>query len=477
MSSINSKSISNNLFKNAGIIAIGQVSTKIINFLLLPLYTALLTKEEYGLVDLISTYATLIAVIVGMQLSSAIFRFLIPNRENSEKLKEITSTVIFTAMVSCLLYCFIFVGIQPFIHISFKWFLLIQVLATIYLQIVSGIVRGLGNNSLYAFGNFLAAAITLIVNVVTIAVLRMGIGAMLTAYVVGPVIGATIILFYSGCYKLISIKHFSREEFKTILKYAIPLVPNELSWSLIHSSDRMIVSVILSVATNGLLAAASKFSYIYTTAFSIFNTSWTEQVVLHYKDEGGPEYISRMFDKMVTFFGSIGIGIIACMPIVYDWFINIQYSEGYGLVPFYMIAVFFNAVIGMISAIYLVENETKQVAVSTAFAALINIVVDLALIKFIGAYAAPISSIFGYATISFWRLYDVNKRHCSIKMRIKSVIILLIMFSSSVLTYWETNIWINIINIIFVAGLALYINLDLLKELAVFIVERKKLNE
>lgn len=52
--------------------------------------------------------------------------------------------------------------------------------------------------------------------------------------------------------------------------------------------------------------------------FSIFNTSWTEQVVLHYKDEGGPEYISHMFDKVITFFGSIAIGIIACMPIVFD---------------------------------------------------------------------------------------------------------------------------------------------------------------
>ena len=102
----------------------------------------------------------------------------------------------------------------------------------------------------------------------------------------------------------------------------------------------MIVSAIISVSANGLLAAASKFSYIYTTAFSIFNTSWTEQVVLHYKDEGGTEYISKMFDKMVTFFGSVGIGIITCMPVAYNILINTQYKDGYGLVFYYVIAVF-----------------------------------------------------------------------------------------------------------------------------------------
>lgn len=49
----------------------------------------------------------------------------------------------------------------------------------------------------------------------------------------------------------------------------MPLVPNELSWSVIHSSDRWIVSAVLTVAANGLIAVASKFSLMYTTFFSI----------------------------------------------------------------------------------------------------------------------------------------------------------------------------------------------------------------
>ena len=56
MGSIDLNNTNKALFKNTGIIAIGQISTKIVNFLLLPLYTALLTTQEYGLVDILSTY-------------------------------------------------------------------------------------------------------------------------------------------------------------------------------------------------------------------------------------------------------------------------------------------------------------------------------------------------------------------------------------------------------------------------------------
>ena len=81
MSSIDLNNTNKALFKNTGIIAIGQISTKIVNFLLLPLYTALLTTQEYGLVDILSTYSALIVVIVGLQINQAVFRFLVTNRK------------------------------------------------------------------------------------------------------------------------------------------------------------------------------------------------------------------------------------------------------------------------------------------------------------------------------------------------------------------------------------------------------------
>lgn len=445
MNEINNKSIDAHatnkaLFKNTGIIAIGQMSTKVINFFLLPLYTALLSTQEYGIVDLLSTYCSVIIVIVGLQMSEAIFRFLVTCRENKKQIEEYASTVLITTFCVCLVYCCLFATIYQYINVEYRWYLLVYTIVAIGLQTVSGIARGLGKNTDYAAGNFISAATSLVLNVVFIAVFQWGVGSMLAAYIIGPAVGILFLLIRTKILKYVNLRSWNYKCLKIVLNYALPLIPNELSWSVIHASDRIVVSAFMSVAINGLIAVAAKFSAIYTTLFSVFNTSWTEQVVLHYKDEGGPAYISHMFDQMVTFFACIAIGIISCMPFCFKLLVNKQFNDAYGLVPFYLIAVFLNAVIGLISAIYLVKNETKQVAISTSVAAIINICVDVFLIGIIGAYAAPISSIAGYATISFWRLYDVNKRHCKISMPLWKVGFLTVLLFVSLFGFYS-NCW------------------------------------
>lgn len=165
---------------------------------------------------------------------------------------------------------------------------------------------------------------------------------------------------------------------------------------------------------------------------------------------------------MVTFFACVAIGIISCMPFCFKLLVNEQFNDAYELVPFYLIAVFFNAVIGLISAIYLVKNETKQVAVSTMVAAIINIVVDVLLIGIIGAYAAPISSIAGYATISFWRLYDVNKRHCKITMPRWKIGALIGLLLVSLFGFYSDHLAVSIIALCVVIIGALALNKNLL---------------
>ena len=216
MGSIDLNNTNKALFKNTGIIAIGQISTKIVNFLLLPLYTALLTTQEYGLVDILSTYSALIVVIVGLQINQAVFRFLVTNRKNKEKLIEICSTTFFCSVIICLIYSFAFLIIQYFIPLQCKWYLLLQVIATIFLQLISGITRGLGNNILYSFGNFISAFITIILNVFSIAVFHMGVEMMLIGYIAGP-------FFWRTNYVII-LENFIKLLFKIFLEWTVILI-------------------------------------------------------------------------------------------------------------------------------------------------------------------------------------------------------------------------------------------------------------
>ena len=462
---MDNRKVSRDLFKNSAIIAIGQISTKFISFFLMPLYTAVLLEEEYGLLDLLNTYSSLITVIVGMQIYQALFRFMVTQRDSAKNTMKIVSTSAVLIIISLIIYTIIFIGISPFMTIKFKWYLLLSVYTQLFFQFVTNATRGLGDNKSYAIGGFLSATLTIILNIVGILIFRGGVFAMLIASITGSVVGGTYLFVKKKLWLFISLKQVSKSKVNTIIRYAIPLVPNELSWNIIHSSDRMVVSNLISVAANGIVAVSAKFSVIYTTAFSFFNASWTEQIVLHYNDIGGKEYISKMFDKMVTFFASLAIGIIACIPFVFNILVDSNYRKAYELVPIYLIAVFFNAIIGLISSIYLVNKETGRVALTTGIAAVINLVTNFLLIKAIGIYAAPLSSVVGYLVVSIWRLVDVNKRHCHMSMNKSRVILLLVLTTITLVGYYADMLILQLIIFLMVVCVSLFLNKEILTEI------------
>ena len=61
--------------KNTLIVFVGSFGSKLISFLLLPLYTRWLSVEEYGTADLVSSYAALLLVLVSACIMDAIFVF------------------------------------------------------------------------------------------------------------------------------------------------------------------------------------------------------------------------------------------------------------------------------------------------------------------------------------------------------------------------------------------------------------------
>ena len=99
------------LAKNTAILTVGKICTQCISFFLLPLYTAILSTEEYGTFDLLVTYSTLLLPLVNWQLDQGSFRFM-PGftRKQEERKKLIFNVTLFKYYtIFYLLYNFCFV--------------------------------------------------------------------------------------------------------------------------------------------------------------------------------------------------------------------------------------------------------------------------------------------------------------------------------------------------------------------------------
>ena len=435
------------LIKNTAIITVGKICTQMVSFFLLPLYTAILTTAEYGVVDLLNTLVSLLLPIVTFQIEQAVFRYLIDARNDEEKTAKVISTTVFTVIIQCIIYLAIFILVSRWINNEYKYFLATNVIACIGSSIMLQISRGLGDNQTYAIGSFITAGVTIIFNVIFIVGFRFGAYGMLTASLLANIICVIFIFFRKKIYRYLSITEYKKELLKKLWKYSLPLIPNQLSWWVFNSSNRLIISTFLGMSANGIFAAAHKFSSVYITIYNIFNMTWTESATLHIDDEDNSEFFSKITNNMFSLFSCLCFGIIAFMPFVFPIMINEAYGEAYNQIPILMLASLGNVGVGLISVIYIARKKTKEVAKISIMAAVINLIVHLTLIKFIGLYAASISTLVAYYSMLIYRFIDVRK-YVKLNLDKKMLLRTLVMVVFLLFAYYLNNFILNIIMVL-----------------------------
>ena len=103
--------------KNAFIFTAGRIAAQLAGFLLLPMYSALLTPEDFGIADLINTLVFLMIPFVGIQMDTALFRYTVDCRQDKARQKELFSTVIIFNLMQIVVYSSLFLIARPFISL------------------------------------------------------------------------------------------------------------------------------------------------------------------------------------------------------------------------------------------------------------------------------------------------------------------------------------------------------------------------
>lgn len=469
MSSMINKNIE--LIKNTIIIFVGKFGTRLISFLLLPLYTAYLTTSDYGIVDLIITYVSLLVPVITIQLEMAAFRFLVENRNNNEMISKILTNILYCIFSFTVLFVIGYIILINFIEIAYKWYILLNVLVTIFSNLMLQISRGFGDNKTYSVGCVLAGTITILSNIVLIVYINMGAAGMLISTILANFITFIYIFKKLNIYKYINSKLFDKNFVKNALKYSWPLVPNSICWWIIEASDRTIITYFLGSSANGIYAISNKFSGIMVNISSIFNLAWTESASLHINDKDRDEFFSNTVNTVTKIITSIVLIVIAAMPFVFDILINEQYREAYFYIPILMIGTIFHSIITLYSGIYIAKKLTKKVTTTSMISAVLNIVINLGLINFIGVYAAAISTMLSYMIMAIFRHIDL-KKYVNIKYDKGFIIKNITMLLFVIIIYYINNIYLSIIGIIIVVLYIFLFNRDIIKS-AVNMIHKK----
>ena len=450
------------LAKNTAILTVGKVCTQCISFFLLPLYTAILSAEDYGTFDLFVTYATLLLPLINWQLDQGLFRFMLDYRGNKDEQKKLFSTLLLSSTAQNIIYVILFICIEPFLKIENAYFLLLYVVLQVYNALFLQFVRGLGYSIKYTIASFISASATTVLNVIALVFLRMGLQGLFVSTLTAQLLTLIYLVVSSRSWEYFSLKNARIGTFKKVGTYSIPLIPNNLAWWVVNASDRTIISHVLGTAANGIYSVANKFPNVFINFYNILNLSWTETVSLHYNDEDRDEFLTDPLTSLVKLFVAACLGIVACMPFVFPIMVNAKYNAAYNQILILMYAMLFRVLVGLYSCVYVAQKNAKKIAYTSISAAIINITVDLILINKIQVFAASLSTLVAFLSMFIVRYIDVNK---TVHMRIKKPIAVGSVLLSVMLigTYYCNNKVVQFVALCITAIYAVVTNMDLLK--------------
>ena len=445
------------LAKNTVLIAISKISTQLVLFFMLPLYTKVLSTGEYGAVDLIATYSGLFAPLIMLNIQQAVFRYLIDARSDRDAQHSIITNAIEIIFVVSLVSLVVYFGLNLLIDIPFAKAMMFYFVSFVVGDLVLQVARGLGWTKAFAIAGIAQGLLTVLLNFIFMVVLHMGADGMLLGMAVGALVPAVILAVIIGVHRSIKLSARNRKMKRRLLAFSLPLIPNTISWWVFNASDRTIISIALGLAANGIYAVTNKFSNIANSFSSIFYMSWSETAALAISDKKRDKFFSNIANMTLRAFSSLCILIMSLTPIVFPFLVDERYNEALLYLPILVLGTILNTIVSFYSAIYVAKKLTKQVMNTSMIAAAINLIVNLILIWCIGIWAAAVSTALAYGVMAIYRHYDM-KKYVVITYDKKTLFAITALYTVATMLYYVMTLWANVLAVAVSLGFAFYLN-------------------
>ena len=396
----------NRLLKNTVIYMVGNFGSKILTFLIVPLYTHYLSTSEFGTYETIVSILGLISPLCILAIHEGILRWLLGS---FEKRGEIIST---GASIYLILICITEMIIMIFsiiTHWKYSIFFGLLLLGSTLQTVLQFSARGLQSNKVFAFSGIIYTTVMLLLNLVCVIIIRMNI--------IGMFISSIIASFVSVLYIGVSLKNtvsiqkklINKTVAKDMLKYSILLVPNDISWWIMSISDRIMLSYMINPSATGIYSIACKFPSIISILHTIFYQAWQEQAVLEYKSEDRDQFYTKVFNTYMKLALCVVLVLIPLSKWVIITFINASYQSGYIYLGLLYLGAIFSSFSGFYGTGYISAKDTKNAMKTTFIGAVVNVVINIILIPIIGIWAACLSTFIGYCIVWIIRVKQTRK--------------------------------------------------------------------
>ena len=394
---------------NTFLFTVSNFGTKIISFLLVPLYTYVLSTKEYGNLDLVSTTVQLLVPILTLNIQDAVLRF------SFDKKYEPLQAAKVGLKIACFGSALLGIGLvivynMPFFHLNMMYsvYLYMLFIVNIFNNIIYMYLKAVNRIKLIVICGILNTLITCLLNIVLLLWIKLGLAGYLIANISGALTAIVIMIAFSDISKTLTVP-IPKEMLKAMCLYSMPLIANSIAWWLNNTSDRYILVFFCGAAVNGIYAVSYKIPTILSTIQNIFYNAWSISAITEFDKDDSDGFIGNVYMTYSCVSLLVCSVLMICNIFIARFLYSNDFFSAWQYVPPLLVGNVFNGIALFEGCIFVAVKQTKSVSVTTLLGAVVNTVCNFVLIPFIGALGASIATMIGYIAIWIIRTIQIRK--------------------------------------------------------------------
>lgn len=404
------------LVSNTAIIGMGTFGSKFLVFLLLRFYTACLSPQQLGDADIITQSANLLMPVICAGITDGVFRFALDKREDPGRVFTagfftILSGGTLLALLTPLLTR-IPVLTEYFGNSRYLWLICAYVIAACFHSLCAQFVRARGRTKLFAIQGILATALNILFNLIFLLGLQFKVVGYVSSIILADILSTVFLVAIDRLYRFLSPRYLNRSCLSRMLRYSIPLIPTTVFWWITNAADRYMVKGMLGAEANGLYSAAYRIPTLLILASGIFIEAWQFSAVTEAQDSAKEEH-SRFFGTVFGSFQALiflaGAVLIAFSRVISSILFADSYAESWRYIPILVFATVFSSLVTFMGSVYLIDKKSVLSFLTSAVGALLNIALNLLLIRPLGPNGAGLATFFSYFIVFIIRAVNTQK--------------------------------------------------------------------
>lgn len=395
-----------NLFGNTCLLCAANFLTKLLSFFTLPLFTAWLSPEAFGTVDILQTTALLLLPLITLSAPEAAFRFLAAGERTGAVLFALLCLLMLGTGVLCLLLPLLFR--LSFLE-GYLFCLLAFVVASAARSLVVHMLRARGRYTAVAIGQIFCALLTVSLQIFLIRI--RGLGA--TGYLLGVAAGDMLtalslaLLLWGREQEIRPVR--SPALFRKMLGYALPLVPTAALWWGSAALDRYMLHFYHGATAVGMYAAAARLPALLTFAAGVFMEAW-HYTAAHAQAGERDEIFGRTYRLLLPFGVLAATGLICLGRPLFSLLFAAAYADAADSLPYLTLSALFAAFAQFLGSAYSAGYRSGAVLVTVLVGISLNLLLNFLLIPVWGTVGAALATLLSNQVLFAVRLWHLLRR-------------------------------------------------------------------